>query len=188
MKTKRSKCLYKNEWLSLYETPRGFIYAQRKGINSTAILCYRKNKKKYEFLVRFQPLPVLKNRNDFICDHTLYPCCVTGSIEEKETPLINCLKEVYEETNYLITKKQIKHCICATSSTQMNEIVYHYLVDLTGIDINDGKLMGDGSYFENISKNQWLSEKQLKKILLSNQDLYLSSLAINYLAFINKIK
>ncbi|MCQ3907639.1 MAG: hypothetical protein MJ219_02630 [Mycoplasmoidaceae bacterium] len=54
-----NKLLHKTKYLSLYETKQGFIYAQRRGINSTAILCFKKEKGNYYFLIRYQPLPVV---------------------------------------------------------------------------------------------------------------------------------
>lgn len=55
-----SKVLYKNYHLSLYKTERGFIYAERRNINSTASLLFKKVKNDYKFLLRYQPLPELK--------------------------------------------------------------------------------------------------------------------------------
>ena len=61
----------------------------------------------------------------------------------------------------------------------MNEVVFHFLVDLTGIKQSTTKL-GDGSYFENISENKWVSQKEIESILHSNKELYLSSLSVCY--------
>ncbi len=184
---KKVKPLYTNYWLSLYQTPKGFVYAQRKGINSTASLCFRLNKKgQYEFLIRYQPLPVIHQYSNKK-ENTLYPCCITGSIEQNESPLQNCLKEVFEESGYKIKQNNIKHVISASASTQMNEIVFHYLVDLTNVK-KQGKEQNDGSYFESVSKNKWVSEKTLNEILSNEEGLFLSCLGICYLAFITKLK
>lgn len=148
------KKIFDNYHLSVYKTKRGFIYAQRRGVNSTACLCFRKEPNgSYSFLIRYQPLPLIKDENFKDIDVNLYPCCITGSIEKDETPETNAIKEIMEESGYQITKKNIVDCIEATASTQMNEIVYHYLVDLTGINQSTNKL-GDGSIFETISVNK----------------------------------
>ncbi|OAV63235.1 hypothetical protein Barb4_05454 [Bacteroidales bacterium Barb4] len=55
-----SKTLYKNKWVSLKLTPRGFVYGERRNTNSTAALCYKKIKNEYHFLLRYQPLPMIK--------------------------------------------------------------------------------------------------------------------------------
>jgi hypothetical protein len=56
-----AKRLYKNRWVDLYETDRGFVFAQRHSINSTAALLYvKQSNNDYKFLLRYQPLPELK--------------------------------------------------------------------------------------------------------------------------------
>lgn len=178
------KEIYHNYHLSLYKTNRGFIYAQRRGVNSTACLCFKKDKNgHFRFLIRYQPLPILKGKKAQDLDKNLYPCCITGSIEPSETPINNAIKEILEEAGIKVTKKSIVDCIKATASTQMNEVVYHYLVDVTNAPIKNTSL-GDGSYFETISINKWISEKQLINIVYNNKELFLSSLAICYSIFI----
>jgi ADP-ribose pyrophosphatase YjhB (NUDIX family) len=147
-------------------------------------LLFKKENNDFKFLLRYQPLPELSIKNSNW--RKLYPCCVTGSLEEKETPLQNTIKEIYEETNCVVTKKNF---ICHgqnVSSTQMNETVYIFVVDVTNCKFVSKK-SGDGSIFENISKNKWVTHKQIKDILNSNQHIYLSSLASAYLLFHNKI-
>ena len=147
-----SKILYKNYHLSLYKTSRGFIYAQRRNINSTASLLFRKVKNEYEFLLRYQPLPELKIKNNENKWNTLFPCCVTGSLEKNESPIDNCIKEIFEETGYKISRNNIKASNIAVASTQSNECVYNFIVDITKLKQTSNKL-GDGSIFESISKN-----------------------------------
>jgi hypothetical protein len=57
------KTLYKNYWLSLKQTERGFVYAQRRNINSTAALLFKKENNDFKFLLRYQPLPELSIKN-----------------------------------------------------------------------------------------------------------------------------
>jgi 8-oxo-dGTP pyrophosphatase MutT (NUDIX family) len=82
----------------------------------------------------------------------LYPCCVTGSIEPNETPQSNVIKEIYEEFNLQIKLKDIKTYNINVSSTQMNECVYTFVIDVTHAKMVN-KRLGDGSVFENISQN-----------------------------------
>lgn len=182
------KKIFNNYHLSVYQTPKGFVYAQRRNVNSTAALCFKKNSKtkEYEFLIRYQPLPVIKFKNIKWNESCLFPCCITGSLEKGETPKSNIIKEVLEESGYKISNKNILGCISVTSSTQMNEVVHHFLIDLT--NLKNKKPKNDGSYFEAISKNVWVSHKQLLKILNSGKELYLSSLGIAYLLFIKHFK
>ena len=180
-----SKVLYKNYHLSLYKTKRGFIYAQRRNINSTASLLFKKVKNDYEFLLRYQPLPELKINNKKSGWKTLFPCCVTGSLEKGETPTTNCIKEILEETGYKVSKSNIKASNIAVASTQSNECVYNFVVDITNAK-QVSKDLGDGSIFESVSKNIWVSHKRLREILLKNE-IYLPSTASAYLLFLDKI-
>jgi Fe-S cluster biosynthesis and repair protein YggX len=50
------------------------------------------------------------------------------------------------------------------------------------------KKLGDGSIFENISKNKWVSLKELRNILLNKKYYYLSSLSSAYLLFNEYLK
>lgn len=170
-----NKLLHKTKYLSLYKTKQGFIYAQRRGVNSTAILCFKKVKNNYLFLIRYQPLPVV-NSVKHLKWNDLYACPITGSIEENQSPLDNAINEVYEEANIKITKKNLVAGSYCVSSTQMNETVFNFLFDVTSCKVIKKK-QGDGTIFENISLNKWLTYKEVKKILLNhNHQIYLSSL------------
>lgn len=170
-----AKLLHKTKYLSLYKTKQGFIYAQRKGINSTAMLCFKKVKGGYLFLIRYQPLPVVNTVKHLKWDDC-YACPITGSIEENQSPLDNALNEIYEEANIKATKKNLVAGSYCVSSTQMNETVFNFLFDVTDCKTVNKK-QGDGSIFENVSLNKWLTYKQVKKIVLNaNNQIYLSSL------------
>ncbi len=170
-----SKLLYKTKYLSLYKTKQGFIYAQRRGQNSTAILCFKKVKNDYLFLIRYQPLPVVNTVPHLKWDD-LYACPITGSIEDNQSPLDNALTEIYEEANIKATKKNLVAGSYCVSSTQMNETVFNFLFDVTKCPVTKKK-QGDGSIFENVSVNKWLTYKEVKKILLNdNHQIFLSSL------------
>ena len=67
----------------------------------------------------------------------------------------------------------------------MNEVVFNFLIDLT--NKTNEKPTNDGSFFEEISENKWISESNLKDILLKNSELYLSSLSTTYLLFLKHI-
>ncbi|QJG66932.1 NUDIX hydrolase [Mycoplasma phocoenae] len=174
----KSKILYENKWINLYETSNGFVYAQRKGVDSIACLCIRKQKNnEYEFLIHYQPLPeiVLKQRWD-----TCFPCVITGSIELNENPLNAAIREIYEEggikvgVNNLIAENKF------VSTTQMNETVYAYLFDVT--NLKQEIPQNDDSIFESVSYNAWISEQKLRDIIQNK--LTLSSLSNLYNLFI----
>lgn len=170
------------KYLSLYKTKQGFIYAQRRNINSTASLCFKKEKGKYFFLIRYQPLPIVNTIKHFKWNDC-FTCPITGSLEKNQSPIANAIAEVYEEANLKITSENIKSSCKFVPTTQMNETVFCFLIDATKAKLINKK-QGDGSIFEKVSYNRWISYQQLTKILKSNnKDLYLSSLAICFNLF-----
>jgi len=179
------KVLYKTPFLSLCQTEHKFYFAERRNINSTAILCFKKVNGKYMFLIRMQPLPLL---NTVYRKHwdDLYACPVTGSMEKNQTPIENAINEVYEEANLKISKKDIVASCFTVATTQMNETIFNMLVDVTHArPIN--KQQGDGTVFETHSKNKWVTYNQLKKILHNdNKKIYLASLDTCFKLFEDK--
>lgn len=172
MKTKE---LFKTKYLSLYKTKEGFIYAQRRNFNSTASLCFKKENKKLYFLIRFQPLPVVNTIKKFKWND-LFACPITGSMEKNQTPLQNAIKEIYEEGNIKVTKNNLVDFSSNVATTQMNEVVFNFLFNVTGLK-QSNKKQGDGSIFENISCSKWLTSEELIKIIKpKNSKLYLTSL------------
>jgi len=180
-----TKALKKTKYLSLYKTEQGFIYSERRNVNSVAVLCYKRVKGKVMFLIRMQPLPQV-NTYKFSKWDTLYPCPITGSMEKNKTPLEVAINEIYEEANLIASKKNLKASSLNVATTQMNETVFNYLFDVTNCK-KVNKKQGDGSIFESVSKNVWVDEKQLVQIL-KNKDkkLFLSSLAACYFLYLNK--
>lgn len=178
-----SKILYKTQYLTLKQTKQGFIYAERRNIDSTASLCFRKTDGKYEFLIRYQPLPIV-NDNKKHKWSDLFACPITGSMEENETQLDNAIREIYEEANYKVDKFNLISFNKTVATTQSNETVYNFVFDLSSIE-KTNKLEGDGSIFENISKNKWISQKSLESVLFDNKKMFLSSLMNCYFLFLN---
>lgn len=173
------KFLYKNKFLSLCRTKHNFIFAQRRNINSTASLCYKKVNKSYYFLIRYQPLPVSLTISNMKWND-LFPCPITGSIETKQKPLDNAIQEIYEEANIIVNKNNLVASNFAISTTQMNETVFNFVFDVTRCQIVNKKT-GDGSIFEKYSQNKWLSTTQLKKIIANKSQHYFLSSLLNCL-------
>jgi ADP-ribose pyrophosphatase YjhB (NUDIX family) len=147
----QEKIIFQTNWLTVKETARGFHYLERKGKNSVAIFLIRKknpNTKEYEVLIRQQPLCI--DNPDINEELKLYPCPITGGIDEGETPEEAAVREVEEESGFSIQVLQLDQYIVGT---QTNEICYLYYADVTGLEPEVAKQ--DGSYFESISKNEW---------------------------------
>ncbi|WP_029608470.1 NUDIX domain-containing protein [Mycoplasma simbae] len=174
--TKNNTKLFTNDWISVYESEKGFTYCQRKSINSIAALLYRKNKDKYEFLIHYQPLPEIEEKQNW---DDLYACPITGSIEPDQSPLECVINEVFEEAGYKITPNNIKVENFAIATTQMNEKVFNFLVEASNLE--QFPFSTDGSIFESVAQNKWVSETELCKILA--KQIHLSSLASLYLMF-----
>lgn len=181
----KDKILYKNKFLSLLKTEHNFIYAQRRNTNSTATLCFKREKGKILFLIRYQPLPVVHGLKGYKWN-SLFACPITGSMEKNQTPLQNSIEEVYEEANICVTKKNLVAQCFNVSTTQMNETVFHFLYDVTNCKCVN-KEQGDGTVFEKHSQNKWLTYYQVSKILKSNnKEYYLSSLVTCFRMFEEK--
>lgn len=165
------------KFLSLYKTKQGFIYAQRRNINSVAVLCFKKEKKQYKFLIRYQPLPVVNTIKHFKWDDC-FACPITGSFEKNKKAISIAINEVYEEANLSVNKKHLINQCKFVTTTQMNETVFCFVFDVTGLK-SLKKKQGDGSIFENVSYNKWLTYRQIKNIVKGNNNkLYLSALPI----------
>lgn len=176
------KVIHQNEWLSLHQTSKGFVYAQRKGINSIASLVFKKENNDFYFLIRKQLLPnlVLEEKpEDF-----LYPSCITGTIEEGDTPLETALRETFEEGGIYLENSHLRASGKYIATTQSNEVVYTFVFEKTS-EVVQTEPQNDGSYFEQISKNEWVSLQKLEDIL--QNDLCHSSLYNAYLLFIDNV-
>lgn len=176
------KILYHSKWMKLYKNEKGYIFAERRNKDSVAILCFKKVNNEYYFLIRFQPLIDIKED-----DNILFPCLVTGSLENGEDLISTCRRELYEEVGIPISNdlKPLLH-YKYVSTTQMNEVVNIFIFDVTDWKFENPKT--DGSFYESISFNKWVNNEELKNIIFSNNELNLSSLPISYLLFMSLIK
>ncbi|MDC4183622.1 NUDIX hydrolase [Mycoplasma bradburyae] len=167
----KSKLLYHTTYLSLYETEKGFVYAQRQSINSIASLCFKYVDNEVMYLVHYQPMPEIEVKTKW---DDLYPCPITGAIDHGETPLEAAIRETKEEGGIDINPNNFYDYIEFVASTQMNEIVHCFVFDVTGLKQEDP--LTDGSIFEAVAKNKWLTQKEIEEILFNKKEAYLSSL------------
>ena len=146
--------LYDAGWMKLYKTGRGFIYSERRGVRSTALLLYRLipegQIRQYEILTHYQPLPVGP-----VAQGDAYPCPITGSLLEGDSPHDNIMQEALEEGGFDLNFEGAKvvHHGNYFVGTQTNEVVLMFSCDVTGIEQQEPE--GDGSYWETVSHNQW---------------------------------
>lgn len=176
---KPDKLLYKTPWLKLFLTKKGFIYAERKGVNSVAALIFKKQNNETLFHLRYQLKPNLKDLNT---DIKHYPCCITGTIEKNETPIQTVIKEVLEESGFYINEDNILNKNVYLATTQSNEAVYTYIIKIDQ-NTKTETPKNDGSYFEAMSYNLWVNEKELNNIFKT--ELVHSSLFVAYKLFLD---
>jgi 8-oxo-dGTP diphosphatase len=145
------KVIFNTQWIAVRESPRGFQYLERKGKDSVAVFLLRQSSQhpeQYEVLIRQQHLCI--DNREVAGMFKLFPCPVTGALEEGESSEEAAKREVYEETGYKIQVLPLGQYIVGT---QVNEICYLYYVDATGMQPDVAQQ--DGTYMESIAKNEW---------------------------------
>ena len=156
METDRT--IFQTEWIAVKESPHGFQYLERKGKDSVAVFLLRKSSvspPQYEVLIRQQHL-CIDNRE--VDDRlALFPCPITGALEERESPEAAAIRETYEETGYRTRVIPFGKYIVGT---QVNEICYLYYTDVT--EIKPDPAQQDGTYLESIANNEWHPFEYLK--------------------------
>jgi hypothetical protein len=163
------------DWIKVKKTPKGYYFSERKGVDSIAVLLYRKVENKHdhgiechcenefdlEVLVRHQPLPILNSQsNDDEDLPSLFKCPITGGIEDGDSPTKTIVKEIEEEAGCIVEEKDLKLLGNYYVGTQTNEVVYMATCEITS-ETKKKEIEGDGSYFESISKNEWVSISSL---------------------------
>lgn len=176
----KNKLLHHTPYVDLYQSEKGFFYCQRKNVNSIAALCFRYNHDaSVDFLVHYQQMPQIAEK---IYSTDFYPCPITGGFDGNELPIECAVREVYEEGGLKINETNFVAMTKTVVSTQMNEQVFHFLFDVTGIV--EEKPKTDGSYFEQFAENKWTSVKEIKNIIFNESNVKLSSLHVCYLLWL----
>lgn len=143
--------IFSTQWIAVKQSLRGFQYLERKGKDSVAVFLLRRsseNPKRYEVLIRQQHLCIDNREVDG--RFKLFPCPVTGALDEGESPQAAAEREVYEETGYRVQVSPLGQYIVGT---QVNEICYLYYADVTEMEPNVAQQ--DGTYLESIGRNEW---------------------------------
>src|SRR3712207_1305659 len=97
------KVVFSTQWIAVKESPRGFQYLERKGKDSVAVFLLRRsgqNVEHYEVLIRQQHLCI--DNREVNGRFRLFPCPVTGALDEGESPEAAAQREIYEETGYRV--------------------------------------------------------------------------------------
>jgi 8-oxo-dGTP diphosphatase len=144
------RIIFSTQWITVKQAPRGFQYLERKGKDSVAVFLLRRGETpaQYEVLIRQQHLCI--DNREIDGTFRLFPCPVTGALDDGESPESAAKLEVHEETGYQVEVLPLGQYIVGT---QVNEICYLYYADVTGIEPGVPQL--DGTYMETIGKNEW---------------------------------
>ena len=145
------RVIFSTKWIAVKESLRGFQYLERKGKDSVAVFLLRKsgrNLEQYDVLIRQQHLCI--DNREVNGRFRLFPCPVTGALNEGESSEDAAKREVYEETGYRVQVLPLGQYIVGT---QVNEICYLYYADVTRMEPDAAQQ--DGTYMESISKNEW---------------------------------
>jgi len=160
------KILLDTKWLKVKQTPGGYIYSERRNINSLAVLLYRQKTDGtgIEILTRLQPLPIDDNQvNDDIDEIKLYRCPITGGLEEGYSTEHQAMVEIQEEAGYIVPIERLEYAGEYYVGTQTSEKVFMYSANIDGESVGFN-ISGDGSYLESISRNEWIDLNDLPDI------------------------
>lgn len=153
------RIIFQTEWITVRESAQGFQYLERKGKDSVAVFLLRKSSThplRYEVLIREQHLCL--DNQEVNGKLFLFPCPITGALDEEELPEAAAMRETYEETGYQVELLPLGKYIVGT---QVNEICYLYYADVTNIAPDTAQQ--DGTYLESIAQNQWRSFEYLQE-------------------------
>lgn len=178
----KNEIIFDNPRLKVFKSEKGFIFSERKGKDSIAVIPYRIINKKMELLVRLQPLVFNQGTKlkiegieykDIPADE-LMRCPITGSLDSNYTNIIDyVVDEIKEESGFSVKPDDIISVGYYFVGTQTNEVVHCFTCNVSGKF--QGSSEGDGTYWESISKNEWVS---LDEILEQINDIHYSGLLI----------
>jgi len=147
--------LFKTKWLALRrvflddpEVQYDFVHATHSNGEAVAILPYRLEEGRVEYLLRKELVPPWSLE--------LSPCGVTGSMESGYTPLQMAVVELKEETGYTVGEELMEYRGMVRNSKASTTQIYLFTVDLTGLEA--GESSGDGSALEEISSSYWTTD------------------------------
>lgn len=145
------RVIFNTQWIAVRESSKGFQYLERNGKDSVAVFLLRKsgeNPGQYDVLIRHQHLCI--DNQEVNGRLKLFPCPITGALDEGESPEEAVIREVYEETGYRVQVLPLGKYIVGT---QVNEVCYLYYANVTGIVPDEAQ--EDGTYLESIGRNEW---------------------------------
>jgi 8-oxo-dGTP diphosphatase len=163
--------------------PVPFYFARRRGKDSIAVFLYRKTETGAEILLRHQPLVHLDDGDST----EVFPCPVTGSLELGENPELCTLREIDEETGYLVLADKLQKLGSYIVGTQTDEVVHFYAAEISeGCERQKLPASGDGGFHEAISHNEWVNAEGFTKTLVDSEESVYAGLIIGLFWLVTK--
>lgn len=150
--------LFKNEHIDIYKKDGWYTFYRHPGTNqAVCILPYRRAKNEnpgpnivVEYLVREENIPVFGGMSF---------TSVTGGVEEGETESECALRELMEETGFLVKEDDLEYWGRSYRSKMSDSVTHLYTVDVT--DLEQGEIKGDGSKGEEGASVHWLTDDDI---------------------------
>lgn len=128
----------------------GYQFAERKGIDSVAFVCYDPRINKILLNNEYKP-----PKNRFILG-------AFGGSKDKDKDLIDIvIDEVKEEAGFIVSKDNIKLVGRSFVSTQMNQYCYLYLVT---VDKEDQQEREPENAIEAMAETKWVNPSDINKL------------------------
>lgn len=153
---KDSRTLFENEWITVDETPGGYVFVRNGTERAVVAIPYTRDSGSDfgRYLARIEPIPCH--------DPDSHLCALTGMVEEGEKPLDAAVREVYEESGYRVTQEQMIDLGPVFPSKASTTVMYMYAVDVTGLRREEAP--GDGTEGEEKSSTAWLTLEEALKV------------------------
>ena len=141
-------------FLTIKQSRDYYYYAQRAGINSVFFILYDANISKFALISESKP-PLDESLNTLAMLTTAFG----GSIDLNKTYLEIVQQEVLEEAGYKVTPDDIYSMGSTLVSSQMDQIAFGYVVDVTNIEKTEETESEHPNASEEFANNsiKWLS-------------------------------
>ena len=154
MTTRNVTKLTDNKFLNIFAVTdpaihaNGYQYAERRGVDSVAFVCYDANQGK--FLINDECTPPT---GEFLLR------AFGGSFDKDKTPEAIVMDEVKEECGYLVDSEKVYGLGKAFVSTQMNQYCHLFMVDITGLEATHRE---PENAMEAMAQTKWLTWEQIQ--------------------------
>jgi len=162
------KVLHEGKYVSLVDLSVGYETLKEKDI----VISFVKKVSQFGetlYAVRYENCPPYSEDEN-------YYTIISGKIDEGETPMDACIRELVEEAGVKILNKDIvnpsfeKIPVCKSTMMRTNLYIITLNEDRKDLDWEETEATGDGTEFEGNSETQWLTMDELINILNNNSN------------------